>query len=58
MDPIGAIASITGQVLRRIADALDAPAVQPSSLPVHIGTVHVTIHPPADARPARFGRSR
>lgn len=58
MDPIGAITSITGQVLRRIADALDTPPAQPSAPPVHIDTIHVHITGTAThgRAPRIFGR--
>lgn len=58
MDPIAAIASITSQVLRRIADAIDGQPAPPAAPPVHIETLHVhlTDAAPADRAPRLFRR--
>ena len=41
MDPIGSITKITGQVLRRIADAIDHDAQAVPGVTIHIDVVHM-----------------
>lgn len=49
-DPVGAITNITGQVLRRIADALDTNVVEPvQPIIVNVEHLHVTA-PPSQLR--------
>lgn len=60
LDPITAVTSITSQVLRRIADAIDGQPSPPATPPVHIDTVHVHIIGPAPTErgPRLFRRGR
>lgn len=58
MDPIGLITQITGGVLRRIADAIDAQPPTEQGITIRIDAVHVHTFDPPTPPPTTSVRDR
>ena len=54
MDPlVSLVTTVTGGVLRRIADAIDGQAAPPAPAPVHIENLHIHVTEHEAGGPAR-----